>query len=101
MRNLDPRQHQEARVVSDVADVAPPRFGAPSYITIATAQMTWRRTPRQTGDGPVLRVNQILQMFAYGLLIAQIVMVFDEAVEQRLFRRSSHLLQTEGPKLIQ
>src|SRR5262249_45110741 len=99
--NLDPRQHQEARVVSEVADVAPPRFGAPSYITIATAQMTWRRTPRQTGDGPVLRVNQILQMFAYGRLIAQIGMVFDVDVDQLLFRRSSHLLQPGGPKLFQ
>src|SRR5580704_12251619 len=51
MRNFDPGQNQEARVVSYEADVAPPRFGAPSYITVAAAQMTRGRTPCHAGDG--------------------------------------------------
>jgi hypothetical protein len=83
MRNFDPRQNQEARVVSNETNVAPARFGAPSYITIAAAQMTRSRTPCHAGDGAPLCPHQILQVFAYRLFIAKIMMLFQQTVEQR------------------
>ena len=64
MRNPDPRQNEEARVVSNEANIAPARLGAPSRITVAAAQMTRGRTPCHAGDGAALRPHQILQMLA-------------------------------------
>ncbi len=95
MRNPDPRQNQEARVVSDEADVAPARFGAPSYITVAAAQMTRGRTPCHAGDWPAFRPYQILQVFADGLFVTKIMMLFHQTVEQRLVGRFSDLLQQD------
>ena len=91
MRDLNPRQNQKPCVVCDEANVAPPRFRTPADIAIAAAEMARRRTPRQARDRPTLRPHDILQMLAYRLFISQIVMVFDETVEQRLFRRPSDL----------
>src|SRR5205085_5596874 len=45
MRHFDPRQNQEARVVGIEAEVGRARFGAPSYIKLAAAQMTRGRSP--------------------------------------------------------
>src|ERR1019366_10265827 len=84
MRNLDPRQNQETRVVSNESNVAPARFGAPSYITVATAQMTRGRTPCHAGDGASLCPDQIFQVLAHRLFIAKIMMLLHQAVEQRL-----------------
>src|SRR5256885_12858892 len=97
MRNLHPRQNQKTRVVCDTANVAPPRFRIPTDVAVAAAEMAWRRTPRQTRDRPTLSPHDILQMLAHRLLIAQIVMVLDEAVDHRLFRRPSYLPQLDGP----
>src|SRR5580658_8816772 len=95
MRHPHPGQNQEPCVVSHEADVAPPRFGGPAYVAIAAAQMTRRRTPRHAGDGSCLRPHQILQMLAHGLLITQIVVMLNEAVEQRLVGCSSDLLKRD------
>src|ERR1700722_12164193 len=95
MRHLHPGQNQEPRVVSHEADVAPPRFGRPAYVAIAAAEMARRRTPCHTGDGSALRPHQVLQVLAYRLFVPQIVMMFDETVEQRLVGCSSDLLQRD------
>ena len=42
MRNLNPGQYQESRVVSNEADVAPSGFRRPADMAIAAAQMTRR-----------------------------------------------------------
>src|SRR5438874_3967501 len=91
VRDLHPRQNQKPRVVCDEANVAPPSFRTPADVAVAAAEMAWRRTPRQTRDRPAVSPHDIFQMLAHRLLIAQIVMVLDEAVEQRLFRRPSYL----------
>src|ERR1700709_2675772 len=83
MRNLDPGQNQKARVIGNETNVAPPRVRTPADVAIPTAQMTRRRTPRQTGDGAAFRPNEILQVLADGLLIRQIMMMLHQAVEQR------------------
>src|SRR6476646_6844877 len=95
MRNFDPRQNQEARVVSNEAKIPSARLDAPSYITVAAAQMTRGRTPRHTGDGASLCPHQILQVFAHRLLIAKIVMLFHQAVKQRFVGRLSDLLRKD------
>ena len=42
-----------------------------------------------------MRPHQILQMFAHRLLIAEIVMMLDEAVEQRLIPGAADLLDLQ------
>ena len=75
------------------------RFGAPSYITVAAAQMTRGRTPCHAGDGAwfsfTVRPHQILQVLAHRLLITKIMMLLHQAVEQRLIGRFSNLLQRD------
>ena len=93
-----PRQDQKSRVVGEEADVPPARFRAPADIVVAAAQMTRRRTPRQTGNRPPVRPHQILQMFAHRLLIAKVMMLFHQTVEQRLISGSSYLLKLQRPR---
>src|SRR5436305_7226457 len=79
VRDPHPRQYQKTRIVCDTANVAPPRLRTPTDVAVAAAEMTWRRTRRQTRDRPgtqrAPRPHDILQMLADRLLIAQIVMV--------------------------
>ena len=93
MFDPDPRQNEKAGVVGDEADIAAPRFGAPADITVATAQVPRRRGPGQAGDRPPLRPHQILQVFSHRLLIAEIMVLLKQAVEQRLFGSAPHLLE--------
>jgi|HubBroStandDraft_1064217.scaffolds.fasta_scaffold91430_3 hypothetical protein len=64
MRHAHPRQNQEARVIGDETDVAPPRFRVPADVAVAAAQMTRRRTPRQAREGTALRPCQILELLS-------------------------------------
>src|ERR1700722_6602087 len=95
MWNPYPRQNEKASVVSDKANIPPPRRWAPAYITIAAAQMARRRTPRQTGDRPALRPHQIFEMLADRLLVGQVMMMFYQAVEQGFVGGLSNLLQRD------
>src|ERR1017187_3993672 len=95
MRHPDPGQNQEPCVVSHEADVAPPRLCRPAYVAIAAAQMTRRRTPCHAGDGSSLRPHQILQMLPHRLLVSEIIMMFDETVEQGFVACSSDLFQCD------
>src|SRR6516162_3365991 len=96
MRDPNPRRDQKARVVGHQAKVAPAGGCAPADVTVAAAQMARRRTPGQARDRSAFGPDQILQLLAHRLLIAQIMMMLDEAVEQRLLRRSPHLLERDG-----
>src|ERR1022692_3004631 len=82
MGHRDPRQNQKPGVVGDPPDVAPPRFPAPADEPVPAAQVARRRTPRQTGDRTPLSPDQIFQVLAYRLLVAQIVMLFHQAMEE-------------------
>src|SRR6516164_10198227 len=95
MWNPHPGQDQEARVVGDEADVGPPCLGVPADVAVTAAQMARRRTPRHAGDRSSVRPGQILQVLAYWLLIAKIVMMFHEAVEQRFIGGASHRLDLD------
>ena len=61
-------------------------------------QVPRRRTPRQTGHRPPLRPDQILQVLAHGLLIAQVVKLLHQAVEQRFVGRAPHELNLNRPQ---
>src|SRR5438132_12144423 len=93
MRHADPRQNQITGVIGDQANVAAPRLRAPADEPISSAQMSRRAGPSQTRDGLPSRLHQKFEMFPYRLLISQIVILFDQAVEQ-LFLWPSPLLLT-------
>jgi hypothetical protein len=42
-----------------------------------------------------LRPHQILEVFAHRLLVAEIMMLLHQAVEQRLLRGAPHLLELD------
>src|SRR3974390_1521288 len=100
MRYLYPGQNQKTRVVGQEAQVAPPRCRAPANKPIPAAEMTRRRTPRQTSNRPRLHPRHILKMFAHRLLISEVVMLFHQAVEQRFFRRAPNFVDVDGLELI-
>src|SRR5580700_1923695 len=105
MWNCYPWQDQKTRIVSNKADVPPPCFRAPSYISVPTAKVARGRTPRHTGDGSGLAFiespGQILQVLAHGLFIAQVMIMLHEAVEQRLVGGSPYLFELDGLDLAQ
>src|SRR5687767_2428788 len=91
MIHPNPRQDQEPRVIGQKPDVAPPRWLVPADVTIARANMPWRAGPRDARYRPPLRPHQILQMLAHRLLVAEVVMLFHQAVKQRLISAAPHL----------
>src|SRR4051794_8935362 len=95
MRHLNPRQNQKTCVVGQQMKVSLARLRAPTNEAIAARQMSRRRTPRQTSDRLSVARNQILQMFAHRLFIAEIVILLHQAVEQSFLRCASNLLKVE------
>jgi len=57
-------QNQNACVVGQKAQVAPSRFGTPTEEVIEAAQVTWRRTLRQTRKRPPRHPDHILEVLA-------------------------------------
>src|SRR5579872_1571553 len=101
MLDPHPRQNQKARVVGEKANVASPRFHAPTDEAIAAAEVSWCRTPGQTGERASACPDQILQMFADWLLVPEIVMLLDQTVEQRLVGAAANLLKLNRTKFAQ
>ena len=95
MRHLHPGQNQKACVVGEQAQVTFARFRAPANETIAARQVPRGRTPRQTSNRLAFGRDQILQVFAHRLLVAEIVILLQQAVEQRFLRRAPHLLKRQ------
>src|SRR5271165_2208214 len=100
MRRLYPRQNQKACVIGDEANIALPGFHAPADIAITTAQVARRRTPGHAGNRPPLRPHQMLQMLAHWLLVAEVVMMLEQAVEQWLIAGPADLLHFERAQLV-
>src|SRR6185369_7206913 len=101
MRNADPGQDQESRVIRDEADVASSRLPAPADIAVATADVARRRRPCHAGDRSALRPYQVLQVLAHWLFVAQVVMLLHQAVEQGLIGGATHLLELDGLEISQ
>ena len=101
VRYRDPGQNQKARVVGEKANVAPPRLATPADEAVAARQVSRRRTPRQTGHRSPLCPHQILQVLSHRLLIAQVVKLFHQTMEQRFVSRAPHELnlnRTQRPQ---
>src|ERR1044071_6377839 len=101
MGRLYPRQNQKARVVGDEAEVTFAGLHAPADITVTAAQMSRRRTPCHAGDRSSLRPDQILLMLAHRLLVAEVVMMLNEAIEKHLIGRAADLLYFQRSQLLQ
>ena len=93
--DLNPGQNQKARVVGQQVHVALARFLAPAEVTVAHLQVARRALPSQARDHLASGFHQILQVLAHRLLIAQIVILLHQAVEQRLLRRAAHLYKLQ------
>ena len=99
MRNRHPRQNQKSGIVGQQMNIAPPCFHSPADELVSASQMPWRTGPRQTSDRLSFRRDQILQVLTDGLFVTQIVILIDQAIEQRLLRRSPAPVRSEsGPK---
>jgi hypothetical protein len=68
VRDRDPRQDEEPRIVGQEAEIPAPGRGRPSDEAIARPQVPRRRRPRQTRDGAASPPDQILQVRADRLL---------------------------------
>src|SRR5262249_48083848 len=79
--DANPRQNEETAVVRDEADIASARLGAPTDITVATAQVPRRRTPGQASDRAAPATHQIFSLLSHRLFIAKIVVLLEQAVE--------------------
>src|SRR5260370_36312617 len=101
MRNTDPGQDQESRVVRDEADVASSRLPAPADIAVATADVARRRRPCHAADRPTLRPYHVLQVLAHWLFVAQIVILLHQAIGPRLMGAASYLLELDGLEISQ
>jgi len=101
MRDLHPRQNQIAKVVGNEPNVLAASLGRPADEAVPAAQVTWRRGPRHAGDGPTLRVYQVLEVLADRLRVAEVVVLLKETVEKRLIRRPPHLAKGQRPQRVQ
>src|SRR6516162_6781501 len=97
--HLDPGQNQEPCVVSQEANIAPPGFRTPADVAIAGTQMTWRTRPSQASNRSQLSPHQILEVLANRLLIAKVMVLFQQAVKQRLLGGAPHELKLQRTEL--
>ena len=82
VRNRHPGQDQEARVVGQEAQVAAARHRRPPDEPIAGAKVAWCRPPREARERAPSAPHEILQVRADRLLIAQVVVLREQGVEQ-------------------
>src|ERR1039458_3255811 len=99
--SADPGQDQEARVVSDEPDAVASCSSVPTDVAVAAAEVTGSRCPGQARDGTAFSPYQKLQALSNRLLVTKIVMLLHQAVEQRLLRAATHLLEFERLKFVQ
>lgn len=96
-----PVGNQKAGVVGKQVEVLPSRLVVPADEGVAGRETIGDGGEGQAGDGPVLGHGNILQVFAHWLAVAEIMMVFNEAVEDGLLRSTADLAQNDGPEISQ
>ncbi len=72
-----------------------------SDVAIARAKVPRRARPRHARNRAALRPRDILQVFSHRLFVTQIVMLFHQAVEQRLIPAAAHLSELDGLDLVE
>src|SRR5262249_59087791 len=89
---LHPWQNQKPRIVGDQMDVATSRPGVPADEPVTAAYMPRCARPCQTRDHLTAYLDQVFQPLAHWMLVTKIVVLFQQAVEQRLLLALPHLL---------
>ena len=101
MGHRDPRQDQKARVVGDEAEIAAPHLRRPADEAVAWGEVPRRRGPGDAGDRPPSRHDEIFEVRADRLLIPEIVVLRQEAVDERFVRGATHLVHDQRPQRVQ
>src|SRR6516162_2054107 len=98
-RWLHPWQNQKPRIVGDQMDVAPARPGVPADEPVTAAYMPRCARPCQTRDHLTACCDQVFQPLANWMSVTKIVVLFQQAVEQRLLFALPHLLDLQRQDL--
>ncbi len=103
MRDLDPRQNEETRVVGQCLEIAFTAGPIPAEETIPIRTFACRRTEQRTGKGPPVPVaDQITQVFAHRVAMPQVVESPQRPLEQQqIIRTGDHKTCRQGPQLAQ
>ena len=95
MRHPHPRQDQKARVRGQQSQMAAARRGAPADEAIADPERARGRSPREARHRAIAGDDEVFQVLADRLLIAQIVILREQAVEERLVGRPADLMEDQ------
>src|SRR6185312_11560796 len=92
---LHPRQYQKAGVIGHTTDVMTACLGGPAQVAIAWAQVSSGGAPRKERYRARAGVDDKLQLLPHRLGVAEVMMVLQQAVEERLFRRTANLAEAQ------
>ena len=98
VRHPHPGQNQKTAVVGQKVQVSGAVVLCPADIPVPTADVPRGRRPGKAGDRPAVCPYDVLELFAHRVTVSQIVVVFDQAVEQRLGRRVPNLPNLQRPQ---
>jgi len=84
VRELDPRQDEEAAVVHDPVQMGVPLGRGPADPPVAHAQDPGGRAERQGRHRPILEKRQVLEAMAEQLLIPEVMIVAHQLIPERL-----------------
>ena len=101
MRHLYPGQNEKPSVIGQEVTVALAGQRRPADEGIATVDGVRCRRKGHAGHHPAARVDQILQVFADRLAVAQVMVLPNQAVEKFFLRRPTDLPQFDGAKGMQ
>jgi hypothetical protein len=90
----EPKTESES-VCCRPADVRCARVPHRSIPAVAQLQVPWRAAPGQAGNRLPACFHQILEVLAHWLLIAEIVILLQQTVEQRFLWGAAHLLKLQ------
>jgi len=91
-----PGQYWKAGIVCNQTNVHFSNFRRPADMAIPATDMPGGGRPRHAGNRPSPCENQILEMFADRLGVAQVMKLVNQAVEQRFLFMPAHLAKRDG-----
>lgn len=84
MRDVHPGKNEKSGVVRKQMAISGPGFRRPADEDIPAPDLISAGRPRKTGNRSILDQRNILEMFADGLGITEVVIMLDEAIKQFL-----------------
>ncbi len=100
-RHAQPRHNQESGIVGDEVQMPSAHLGRPADEPVPRRQVTRRRRPGHRRDGIAPGEHHILQMFANGLGVTQVVVRVHQLTKESLFGRAAHLADLQRAQLAQ